>query len=85
MFLKIDKPLSIENLKTYPAEVEQQLAEILISGVAARMDPNRKNFYDLYHGDRGFFIHVRPCRHKVLLLATWLTELPHPEIAWACA
>jgi hypothetical protein len=76
MILKIDEQLSIDNLKGYPTEVVQQLEKLLNTGVEARVDPKRENFYDLETAERGFFIHAHPLRRRVTLLATWLTELP---------
>ena len=58
MFLRIDDGLSIDNLNDYPVEVVSQLETLLESGVEARLDPKRKNFYDVEASGRGFFIHV---------------------------
>ena len=71
--------MNIDNLNGYPTEIVNQLEELLTSGVAARVDPNRKNFYQVENADRAFFIHASPVRGKVMLLATWLMELAVPE------
>ena len=71
MFLKIANDLNIENLNDYPTEVVSQLEELLASGVEARLDPKRKNFYDVENVGRGFFIHASPPSGNVMLLATW--------------
>ena len=76
MFLKIANDLNIENLNDYPTEVVSQLEKLLASGVEARLDPNRKNFYDIENVGRGFFIHASPRGGNVMLLATWPMELP---------
>ena len=76
MLLKINKPLSIDNLTKHPTEIVEQLEDLLASGVEARLDPNRKNFYQLEHADRVFFIHALPAGGKVMLLATWLLPIP---------
>ena len=81
MLLRMNEQLSIDNLKSYPTEIVEQLEELLTSGVAARVDPNRKNFYEVENSDRVFFIHASPIRGNVMLLATWLTELPVPALA----
>ena len=75
MFLRINDGLSIENLNHYPVAVVSQLEDLLASGVEARLDPKRKNFYDLEHPGRGFFIHAFPRSGNVMLLATWPMEL----------
>jgi hypothetical protein len=74
MFLRINDGLSIDNLNDYPVEVVSQLEALLGSGVEARLDPKRKNFYDVEESGRGFFIHAMPRSGNVMLLATWLTE-----------
>jgi len=81
MLLRMNEQLSIDNLKSYPTEIVEQLEELLTSGVAARVDPNRKNFYEVENSGRVFFIHASPIRGNVMLLATWLTELPVPALA----
>jgi hypothetical protein len=80
MLLRIDKQLSIDNLNDHPTEIVNQLEELLTAGVEARLDPNRKNFYDVENSGRVFFIHASPVRGKVMLLATWLEELPVPAL-----
>jgi hypothetical protein len=81
MFLRIKEQLSIDNLNDHPIEVVGQLEELLTSGVEARLDPKRKHFYEVEDSDRVFFIHAAPSTGKVMLLATWLTELPVAELA----
>jgi hypothetical protein len=62
---------SIDNPRNYPAEVVDQLGKLLVEGASAREDPRRKNFYDVEHADRTFFIHVSPSSGRVMLLAKW--------------
>lgn len=83
MFLRIDEQLSIDNLNSYPTEIVGQLEELLTSGVAARLDPKRENFYEVESAGRVFYIHASPVTGKVMLLATWLAELPVPALALA--
>ena len=80
MFLRINDGMSIDNLNDYPVEVVSQLEALLESGVEARLDPKRKNYYDVEESGRAFFIHVLPRCGNVMLLATWLTELPLVEL-----
>jgi hypothetical protein len=75
MILKINRPIRIDNLNRYPSEIVQQLEGLLASGVEARLDPNRRNFYQVDHADRGFFIHAFSAASKVMLLASWPVEL----------
>jgi hypothetical protein len=71
MLLKINEPLIIDNMNQYPAEVVEQLEQLLASGVEARLDPGRKNFYQVDHTGRAFFFHAFPAGGKVMLLASW--------------
>ena len=66
---------SIDNPRNYPAEVVDQLGRLLVEGASAREDPRRKNFYDVEHADRTFFIHVSPLSGRVTLLAKWERSL----------
>jgi hypothetical protein len=83
MFLRINDSLRIDNLNDYPVEVVSQLEALLASGVEARPDQNRKNFYDVEESGRGFFIHALPRSGNVMLLATWVTESPLVELSAA--
>jgi len=83
MFLSIGKQLSIDNLNGYPSEIVAQLKELLTAGVEARLDPNRKNFYEVETAERVFFIHAAPVRGSVMLLATWPREARIPELTAA--
>ena len=71
MILRMEQQPSIDNLRNYPAEAVDQLGKLLVEGASAREDPRRKNFYDVEHADRTFFIHVSPSSGRVMLLATW--------------
>ena len=71
MILRTEKRPAIDNLQNYPAEVVDQLGKLLMDGVSARQDPCRKNFYDVEHANRAFFIHLSPLTGKVILLAMW--------------
>jgi hypothetical protein len=75
MLLKINEPLIIDNLNHYPVEIVQQLEDLLASGVEARLDPARKNFYQVDHPERAFFIHAFPAGRKVMLLASWPAQV----------
>ena len=79
MLLRIRDQVKIDNLNDYPAEVVSHLAELLVSGVEARLDPNRSDFYDVESAGRIFFIHAKPSSGRVILLATWPVGLPLVE------
>ena len=81
MLLRINEQLSIDNLNNYPTEIVEQLDELLTAGVEARLDPNRKNFWDVEHSGRVFFIHASPVNGRVMLLATWPAEARVPALA----
>ncbi|MGH9378858.1 MAG: hypothetical protein ACRD1I_08665 [Terriglobia bacterium] len=73
MLLKLNEPLQIEDLRNYPAEAARRLRELLLRGVLASPDLQRKNFYDVEDGCQVFYIHISPTG-KVLLLAMWAKE-----------
>jgi hypothetical protein len=75
MFLRINESLSINNLNDSPLEAVDQLRELLGSGVEARLDPNRKKFYEVETSGQVFYIHAEPLTGKVMLLATWRAPL----------
>jgi hypothetical protein len=81
MFLRINERLSINNLNDSPMEAVDQLRELLGSGVEARLDPNRKKFYEVEKSGQVFYIHAEPLTGKVMLLATWRTATPLVETA----
>ena len=61
----------IHNRLNYPPDIVDQLEKLLVEGVSARQDPNRRNFYDIENADRVFFIYLSPLSGSVTLLATW--------------
>jgi hypothetical protein len=83
MFLRINKRVSVDNLNDSPAWMVDQLQELLASGVEARPDPKRRDFYEVEKCGQVFFIHTRPLSGRVMLLATWRTGRPMAELAGA--
>jgi hypothetical protein len=81
MFLRINERVSIDNLNDSPMGIVDQLQELLASGVEARPDPKRRDFYEVEKSGQVFFIHTRPLSGRVMLLATWRTGLPMAEVA----
>jgi hypothetical protein len=75
--LEQEQQPTIDNRQNYPAEIVNQLETLLAEGVSARQDPRCRNFYDIEHADRAFFIYHSPFTGTVVLLATWrLLESP---------
>ncbi len=70
MTLRLNQNTNIEDLRNYPAETLEQLRILLAEGTKARVDPRRKNFYEVEDSSRVFYIHICP-NGKVLLLAVW--------------
>ncbi len=70
MILRLNQNANIEDLRNYPAETLEQLRILLAEGAQARVDPRRKNFYEVEDSSRVFYIHICP-NGKVLLLAIW--------------
>ena len=81
MFLRMKQLPSVDNLRSYPAEIIRELEELLLSGGSALPDPKRKDFYDLENHERTFFIHISSITGRVVLLATWLR--PKRAVAFA--
>src|SRR6185295_2032027 len=75
MFLQMNAQLTIDNLGDYPPAIVAELRDLLLSGVTARPDPGRSNFYDVETTDRTFFIHASPDGDKVMLVAAWPRQL----------
>ncbi len=65
----------VDNLRNYPAEIIEELEELLLWGGSAVPDPKRKGFYDLENYRRTFFIQISPITGKVALLAAWRKAL----------
>src|ERR1017187_9049174 len=72
MLLRMKQLPGVDNLRNYPAEIIEELEQLLLSGGSALPDPKRKGFYDLETDERTFFVHVSPTTGRVMLLATWL-------------
>lgn len=70
MILRLNESILIEDMRNHPAEALQRLRALLAAGTPARLDPRRKNFYELEDDSRVFYIHICP-NGKVLLLAMW--------------
>ncbi len=71
MLLRMEHLSGVDNVRNYPAEIVNELEQLLLAGGAARPDPRRDGFYDLENHGRTFFIHISPITGRVLLLATW--------------
>ena len=84
MFLRMKQLPGVDNPRNYPAEIIQELEELLLSGGSALPDPNRKGFYDLESYERTFFIHISSITGRVVLLASWRKSLFHQLDASFC-
>ena len=73
MVLRLDKNVSIDNLRHYPVEIVNLLRALLAAGAKAHPDPHRKNFFDVENGSRVYYIHLSTTG-KVWLLATRLRD-----------
>jgi hypothetical protein len=68
MLLKIKHRPDVDNPRNYPAEIIEELEELLLSGGSALPDPRRKHFYDLENLGRTFFIDTTTGAKSVLLV-----------------
>ena len=71
MVLRLTESPKIENLGKYPEENIVCLRALLAAGAQARLDPHRKDFYEVENGASVFYIHISPSSGKVQLLAVW--------------
>ena len=71
MMLRMKNNLTINSVRTRPAETLRELRSLLSDGAEARPDLSRRNFYELDGGARVFYIHVSPATRRVTLLAVW--------------
>jgi len=71
MILRLEQQRPIHNRQSYLADIVGRLEKLLVEGMSARQDPNRRNFYDIENSDRVFFIYLSPLSGSVTLLATW--------------
>jgi hypothetical protein len=74
MILRVKDNLSINNLRNHSPEIVDELRAMLTGGVSARLDPRRRNFYELDAGSRVFYIHWTPEKARVMFLAVWSKE-----------
>jgi len=74
MKLRMEKEPIIDNLRNHPAESVEKLRDLLIAGAPARLDPRRKNFYELENCSQVYYIHLSPANNKVMFLAVWDKE-----------
>jgi hypothetical protein len=74
MILRVKENLSINNLRNHSPETVEELRTLLTGGVSARLDPRRKNFYELDAGSRVFYIHWTADKARVMFLAVWSKE-----------
>ncbi|HLI33982.1 MAG TPA: hypothetical protein VKW70_02970 [Terriglobia bacterium] len=79
MLLKLNGKVEIEDIWNHAPEQIQELRDLLAQGVPAFADAHRRNFYEIEHDSRVFYIHISP-RGKVLLLAVWPKENFQPMI-----
>ncbi len=70
MILRLNENPRIEDLRNHPAESVETLRTLLRTGVPARPDPHRRDFYEVDNCSRVFYIHITPSG-RVLLLAIW--------------
>jgi hypothetical protein len=79
MLLRLNEDPTIEDLQKHPVESVEALRTLLRTGVPARPDPRRRNFYEVDNCSRVFYIHITP-RGRVLLLAIWSKDTTEPAI-----
>lgn len=71
MKLRLEKEPIIDNVRNHPAEMVEELHNLLLAGAPAHPDPHRKNFYELENCSKVYYIHLSPVNGKVMFLAAW--------------
>jgi hypothetical protein len=66
--------LEIETPRNHSAEIQERLRQLLGSGVTARPDPKRPDFFEIEDETQVFYIHVAQPSGNVTLLAVWDRE-----------
>ncbi len=79
MLLRLNENPRIEDLRNHPAESVETLRTLLRTGVPARPDPHRRDFYEVDNCSRVFYIHITP-HGRVLLLAIWSKDVDEPIV-----
>jgi len=63
--------VNIENLNKYPEAVVDRLRDALRDGALVIPDPKRRNFFEVYAEDQGFYIDLLENGNRVILLSAW--------------
>jgi len=63
--------VNIENLNKYPEAVVERLRDALRDGALVIPDPKRRNFFEVYSADQGFYIDLLENGNRVILLSAW--------------
>jgi hypothetical protein len=71
MKLQLEKEPIIDNLRNHPAEMVENLRDILVAGAPAYPDPHRRDFYEVENCSKVYYIHLSPMNGKVMFLAAW--------------
>jgi hypothetical protein len=69
--LHFGEAFEIRDLGSHTAATVTTLALLLAGTVDVRPDPKRKNFYEVVHGSKTYYIHVSPVTGIIYLLAVW--------------
>ena len=69
--LQMKQNVNIEDPRNHSPESMVRLHHLLATGVSARPDANRSDFFEIEDGDQVFYIHLSPVTGRVILLATW--------------
>jgi len=72
--LPTEPVLQIATPRNHSVETQERLRQLLGSGVVARPDPQRPNFFEIEDETQVFYIHVGKPSGKVTLLAVWDRE-----------
>jgi hypothetical protein len=70
----------VQDLRDHPAEVVEELRQLLASDAPAHPDPQRPDFFEIEGKSLIYFVYILPGSRNVVLLATWSRE-EHPYAA----
>ncbi len=80
MLLRLSGNIQIEDRWHHPPGSVDALRALLVNGVEAATDHQRKGFYEIEDGARVFYVHLCPTG-RVLLLAIWTREHVQPSVS----
>lgn len=74
LMVQVKEGMRIENPRKYEPGAVEQLRHLLQTGILAKRDPHRENFYEIESLDETYYIHISPVSGNIVLLAKWIRQ-----------